>query len=282
MIRRVLITFSAAAMLALAVGATSASANSVTVNTRPVLTLGPTLNGKIKVYGGQTSAQAATNQKTGNTSVGSQVTRTVDIAPSVDPENPLDQDLWQYTNFLGYQYQWYKYDGSTYTLIAPSTNTYGQSGTRNFARSTVGYKVAVRQTPFYSDPNDGDFNVSADRTTTNDLSYSDVSQSPVVTFFATTDPTASSIVSNKIRITGYGVWQGYVTGSTKTKQWVSCTSSTDLNTCTDIGGATGSTQTLTSAQNGTFIRVKVTLTTTQGFGTSESAYSNAVGYNLVG
>lgn len=276
MTRKILIAFSAAAMVALSAGATVASAsNSVTVLSKPVLGGGVTDgNGNLKVYGGQTAAAAVSNQKVGNSTVATQVTRSVSILPSVDPDDPTDQTLWQFTSFLGYQYSWYRYNGSTYTLIG-SQATFGQTGARNFAKSQVGYKIVVRQSPVYSDPNDGLTNITSDLTTPGDISYSD--PSPIVTFFASSNPTFS-LTSGMAKLTSYGVWQGWTTNQTKTFQWQACTG--ESTGCSDISGATGRKIRLTSAQNGKYIRVKVTVTTTNGFGVSSDAYSPTQGYNL--
>ncbi|MCX6388038.1 MAG: hypothetical protein NTX07_04835, partial [Solirubrobacterales bacterium] len=127
----------------------------------------------------------------------------------------------------------------------------------------------------YLDPLNEDANVCSEASATPELGWSEPSAK--VTFFASTEPTVSGIVANKISVTNIGTWQGYVPGSTKSFQWQSCTGN-DTG-CSDISGATSQKLTLTSAQTGKGIRAKMTLATTQGEGVSADAFSNTVFYN---
>lgn len=64
--------------------------------------------------------------------------------------------------------------------------------------------------------------------------------------------------------------------ATVTRQWQSCTSSTDLATCTDIAGATGSTYALTDNEVGKYIRTTRTGTNSIGSVTGYSPLTSAV------
>ena len=63
---------------------------------------------------------------------------------------------------------------------------------------------------------------------------------------------------------------------TITRQWQSCTSQSDLNTCTDILGATSSTFLLTDAEIGKYIRTKITGTNTLGTTVEYSPVTSAI------
>jgi len=257
MSRNVLIVVSTVAMITASVGVSAASAappRGVTATAKPTLTGGALdANNNLKVYGGQTAA---------NVSSGS----------SLRIDTQTQRNVFDVLGFASYGYVWFRYDGSTYTAIPNS-----RGAARNGAVADVGYRLLVRQRPCYADPIEETLNICATALTTPDLSWSEPSAK--VTFFASTDPTVSTIVADKISLTTQAVWQGYVPGSTKSFQWQSCTG--NGTGCSDIGGATARKLTLTSAQNDSYIRAKITLATTQGQGVSADAYSNAVGYNLV-
>jgi len=261
MTRRFLLVLSSVALVAASVGTAAASATSVrtvTATNKPVLS-GGVLDGNnnLKVYGGQIAGDQQYGSPLG---IGTQIgrTRSDDMLPQA---------------FVTYAYKWYRYDGSsTYTVINGATGA-----NYNASRSDVGYQLLVRQRACYLDPLNEDANVCSVASATPDFGWSEPSAK--VTFFATTAPAVSSIVANKIRVTGYGNWEGQVSGSTKSIQWQSCTG--DGTGCSDIGGATINKLTLTSAQNNSYIRAKITLATTQGQGVRADAYSQSVGYNIL-
>ena len=264
MTRKILIAFSAAAMVALSAGATVASASSVTSSAKPSMTGGVyDANNYLKVYGGQTAAAAIASPKVGNFTFGTPTARTkVDVL-----------------GFTAYSYKWYRVANGTYTAIAGASGLNNFAG-RNAVGADVGYHLSLMMRACYADPIDETLNVCASSASPGDANLSNSAQSVKVAFFASTDATVSSIVANKISLTTQAVWQGYVVGSTKSYQWQSCTGSG--TGCSDINGATAQKLTLTSAQNGTYIRLCTTLTTTQGEGVSAVAFSNQVGYNVVG
>ena len=259
MTRRFLLVFSSVAMLAASVGTAAASAafsHAVVATSKPVLSGGVVdANNNLKVYGGQVAASVGLGSPLG---IGTQIGRIRSSDMLLQP-------------FVTYAYKWYRFDGVAYTVIG------GATGAKyNASNADVGYTLLVRQRPCYLDPLDEAANVCTSGSATPDLSWSDPSAK--VTFFASTDATVSSIVADKISVTSQAVWQGYVPGSTKSYQWQSCTG--NGTGCSDINGATTQRLTLTSAQNGTYIRLCTTLTTTQGGSVSAVACSNDVGYNL--
>jgi len=268
MTRKILIAFSAAAMVALsAAGTASAQVRNVTSTVKPTLTGGVyDANNYLKVFGGQTAAvSASTGAKVGNLTF----------------LQPTQRSMYDVLGWVSYSYKWYRVANGTYTVISG----YGplgvnQNAGRNATTADVGYHLSLMMRPCYGDPDDETLNVCSSQASPGDANLSNSAQSAKVAFFASTAPTVSSIVANKISVASHGTWQGSVTGSTKAFQWQSCTG--DGTGCSNIAGATARKRTLTSAQNGTYIRVKMTLTTTQGEGVSADAYSNAVGYNLVG
>ncbi|MEI7560419.1 MAG: hypothetical protein WCJ63_07470 [Actinomycetes bacterium] len=261
MTRRFLLVLSSVALVAASVGTAAASATSVrtvTATNKPVLS-GGVLDGNnnLKVYGGQTAANVGSGSPL---SIGTQTARNRSSDILAQP-------------FATYGYKWYRYDGNTYTAIA------GATGAKyNASSADVGYTLLVRERPCYTDPDNEELNICSIGSLTPDFSWSVAS--PMVTFFASTAPTVSTIVGNKISVTGYGVWQGFVVGSTKSIQWQSCTG--DGTGCSDIGGAASKKLTLTSAQDNSYIRAKITLETNSlAISVNADAYSQSVGYNIL-
>ncbi|MCX6388041.1 MAG: hypothetical protein NTX07_04850, partial [Solirubrobacterales bacterium] len=222
----------AVAMLAASVGTAAASASlaprTVSAASKPALS-GGVLDGNnnLKVYGGQTAANVASGSALG---IGTQIGRNRSTDMLLQP-------------FVTYAYKWYRFDGAAYTVIG------GATGAKyNASKADVGHTLLVRQRSCYLDPLNEDANVCSEASATPDLGWSEPSAK--VTFFASTDPTTTSITSNKIGVATVGVWQGLPAGATKAYQWESCTESN--SGCSDIGGATGSKLTLGAGQDNSY------------------------------
>jgi hypothetical protein len=63
---------------------------------------------------------------------------------------------------------------------------------------------------------------------------------------------------------------------TVTYQWLLCLSPTDVNTCIEVGGATGSTYSARAADIGSYVRLKATATNSAGTVTDISAASGPI------
>jgi subtilisin family serine protease len=72
-----------------------------------------------------------------------------------------------------------------------------------------------------------------------------------------------------------GTWSGS-TPMTVTVQWLRCTSSTDLGSCTEISGARAGKYVVTRADGGLVLRARLTATNSKGSATSTSAASGVV------
>ena len=267
MTKKVVLLASSICMVAMFSAVSSASAArctncSVDATSIPVVSGGSydALN-RLKVYGGST----ATGWLTGTALYVSTVTGRTHTNTA---------------GFRSYGYQWTRSltGNSGFTLL-----TTGESGKGASYRPTwhdVGYVLRLRMSVCYQDPNDAVNNLPFCTASTNTpgLSWADTTQ--VVAAFASTNPVASFVTNrpNQIKSTA-GVWQGQVPGSTKTITFQACTSSN--SGCTNIAtGVSKAGVNLTSAQYNRYIRSTVTLTTTQGNGSTSTAVSNSLGYHL--